>query len=47
MDDLLGGALRRCTRPRGFIEDWRPQKQNLKLLDQVRGVQLSTRPICQ
>ena len=37
MTDLLGGATRGKTRPRGFV-DWRPQATTLALLDQVRDV---------
>ena len=37
MTDLLGGALRGKTRPRGFA-DWKPQAHTLALLDQVQGV---------
>ena len=37
MTDLLGGAIRGKTRPRGFV-DWKPQAATLALLDQVRGV---------
>ena len=37
MNDLLGGAIRGKTRPRGFV-DWKPQAATLALLDQVRGV---------
>jgi hypothetical protein len=35
--DLLGGAVRGRTRPRGFIE-WKPGEATLKLLGQVRQV---------
>jgi hypothetical protein len=35
--DLLGGAQRGRTRPRGFVE-WKPHAASLALLDQVRGV---------
>lgn len=35
--DLLGGAVRGRTRPRGFIE-WKPEPASLKLLGQVRQV---------
>lgn len=38
--DLLGGALRVLTRPRGFAP-WSPQAATLQLLDQVRAVALS------
>ena len=34
-DDLLGGAMRGKTRPRGFIE-WQPRKATVELLEQVR-----------
>ena len=37
MNDLLGGAIRGKTRPRGFV-DWKPQAATLALLDQVQGV---------
>ena len=37
MSDLLGGAIRGKTRPRGFI-DWKPQAATVALLDQVRDV---------
>ena len=37
MTDLLGGAIRGKTRPRGFV-DWKPQAATIALLDQVRGV---------
>ena len=37
MTDLLGGATRGKTRPRGFV-DWRPQAATLALLNQVRDV---------
>jgi hypothetical protein len=37
MNDLLGGAIRGKTRPRGFV-DWKPQAASLGLLDQVRDV---------
>ena len=35
--DLLGGAIRGKTRPRGFV-DWKPQATTRALLDQVQGV---------
>jgi hypothetical protein len=35
--DLLGGATRRATRPRGFAP-WRPQRETLKLLEQVQAI---------
>ena len=37
MSDLLGGAIRGKTRPRGFI-DWKPHAATLALLDQVQSV---------
>ena len=37
-DDLLGGAIRGKTRPRGFIDDWKPQAKTQWLLDQVQAV---------
>jgi hypothetical protein len=37
MNDILGGAIRKATRPRGFCE-WRPQAETRKLLDQVQQV---------
>ena len=37
MTDLLGGATRGKTRPRGFV-DWNPQAATLALLEKVRGV---------
>ena len=37
MTDLLGGATRGKTRPRGFV-DWRPQAATLALLERVRDV---------
>jgi hypothetical protein len=35
--DLLGGAARRATRVRGFAS-WNPQRETLKLLEQVRAI---------
>ena len=37
MTDLLGGALRGKTRPRGFV-DWKPQAATLARLGQVQDV---------
>jgi hypothetical protein len=37
MSDLLSGAIRSKTRPRGFV-DWRPRAATLALLDKVQGV---------
>src|SRR5262249_43339896 len=37
MSDLLGGAQRIKTRPRGFVP-WSPRPETLILLDQVKGV---------
>jgi hypothetical protein len=38
-DDLLGGAGRGDKlRPRGFIEDWKPQKRSRKLLEAIDAI---------
>jgi hypothetical protein len=37
MTDILGGAIRGKTRPRGFV-DWKPRQDTLDLLSKVRGV---------
>jgi hypothetical protein len=26
------------SRPRGFVEDWRPHRKSLVLLDQIKGI---------
>ena len=37
--DLLGGAQRKATRPRGFVP-WRPQRPTIELIEQVRIILL-------
>jgi hypothetical protein len=36
--DLLGGAERTSTKPRGFIDAWRPQPKTETLLEQVEAI---------